>query len=156
MGLRAEVDIRGLDELFDALGDAAESAIRPAAQAGAQVIYDAARRLAPVSERAHYFYGTAAAKAPKGQKKALAYGPYMPGNLRDAIYQVFSKDNSGNGRAQYHVSFNFKKVPYGFMVEYGTSKTPAYPFMRPTKGYYTTAQQAMESEVIKRINESSK
>lgn len=155
MKIGMEVDTRGLEELLDELGEKAGEAIRPAAQAGAQVLYDAAKRRAPVSEKAHLFYGTAARDAPPGQKKAKAYGPYQPGNLRDAIYQVYSKDNSADGRkAQYHVSFNFQKVPYGFMVEYGTSKAPAYPFIRPAMDLAPAAQDAMENEVLKRLDEA--
>lgn len=139
-----EVDTRGLEELLDELGEKAGEAIRPAAQAGAQVLYDAAKRRAPVSEKAHMFHGT-----------HKVYGPYQPGNLRDSIYQVYSKDNSADGRkAQYHVSFNFKKAPYGFMVEYGTSKAPAYPFIRPAMDLAPAAQDAMENEVLKRLDEA--
>lgn len=154
MSLDVEVDINSLDALFKRLGDAADAAVRPAAQAGAQIVYDFARRNAPVSERAHYFYGQASKDAPKGEKKAAAYGPYQPGNLRDAIYQVYSKDNSGPHRAQYQVSFNFQKVPYGFMVEYGTSKAPARPFMRPAKAKLPAAQEAIKGELVRRIKEA--
>ena len=59
------------------------AANRPAAQAGAQLIYDRAKQLAPVSDAPHMFHGTHA-----------VYGPYPPGTLRDSIYQAFSQDNS--------------------------------------------------------------
>lgn len=142
MKMDMELDTRGLEELLDSLGDAASEAVRPAAQAGAQVLYDAAKRRAPVSDRMHFFYGTHA-----------KYGPYKPGNLRDSIYQVYSRDNSHETKAQYHVSFNFKKAPYGFMVEYGTSKAPAHPFIRPAMDLAPVAQDAMRNEVLKRIDE---
>jgi len=93
-------------------------ATRPAAQAGAQIIYDRARMLVPVSTQAHKFYGT-----------NKVYGPYSPGNLRDAIYQVFSKDNSYRDVSTYHISWNADKAPYGAMVEFGTSKAPAHSFI---------------------------
>lgn len=144
MKIGMEVDTRSLEELLDELGEKAGEAIRPAAQAGAQVLYDAAKRRAPVSDHLHYFHGTHG-----------IYGPYRPGNLRDSIYQVYSTDNSTDGRkAQYHVSFNFKKAPYGFMVEYGTSKAPAYPFIRPAMDLAPAAQDAMENEVLKRLDEA--
>lgn len=163
MKIGMEVDTRGLEELLDELGEKAGEAIRPAAQAGAQVLYDAARRRAPVSVKPHFFYGEAAAKAPKGQKHLHRYGPdgkgssipFRPGNLRDAIYQVYSTDNSAERlRAQYHVSFNFQKVPYGFMVEYGTSKAKPQSFMRNALDFSDAAQDAMENEVLKRLDEA--
>lgn len=125
------IDLSGLREMTEAHRAKITAATRPAAQAGAQVIYDEARRLAPVSDRSHYFYGTASRDAPKGQKKAKAYGPYAPGSLRDAIYQAFSKNNSTAHRAVYHVSWNQKKAPYAWMVELGTSRAAAHPFLRP-------------------------
>jgi HK97 gp10 family phage protein len=61
---------------------------------------------------------------------------FEPGSLRDSIYQAFSKDNSsefggGYRNATFHVAWNHRKVPYGHMVEFGTSRAPAHPFLRP-------------------------
>lgn len=98
-------------------------ATRPAAQAGIQVIYEHARINAPVSGKAHFFYGTSYKKT--GQK----YGPFPPGHLRDSIYQSFSQDNSSEFKATYHVAWNHQKAPYGFMVHNGTSRAPANPFL---------------------------
>lgn len=111
----------GLDKITQAAGDH----VRAAAQAGAQVLYTEARGRAPVSEGAHFFYGTSFKKT--GQRYLFA-----PGTLRDSIYQVYSVDNSSEGqRATYHVAWNHQKAPYGFMVEFGTSRAPAHPFLRP-------------------------
>lgn len=105
-------------------------AVRPAAQAGADELYYEARMRCPVSEKAHYFYGT------ESKKTGVRY-LFQPGNLRDSIYQVFSKDNSiqnaGNGydKATYHIAWNHQKAPYGFMVEFGTSTAAPHPFIRP-------------------------
>lgn len=114
---------------LDALLDATQKAIRPAAQAGAEELYFEARLRCPVSDGAHVFYG-------KNSKKTGVVYRFSPGNLRDSIYQVFSKDNSaeqgaGYGRVTYHVAWNHQKAPYGFMVEFGTSRAPAHPFLRP-------------------------
>lgn len=92
-GFTLRVDAGGLDLIMDQLADDAEAAARPAAQAGAQVLYEEARRLAGANRRT--------------------------GNLQAAVYQVFSKDNSGHGRATYHVSWNVKKAPHGHLVEFG-------------------------------------
>ena len=109
---------------LDALADEAEAAVRPAAQAGAQVLYDEAKVRVPVGIKGHYFHGKQFKKT--GQKYY-----FSAGSLRAAIYQVYSKDNSGNGRATYHVSWNSAKAPYGHMVESGTSRAPARAFLRP-------------------------
>lgn len=95
------------------------AAARPAAQAAAQVIYEAARINAPVGEKEHYFYG-------RGKQK---YGPFKPGSLRDAIYQVYSQKNSSETKATYHVSVNRKEAPYAAMVEFGTSRAAAHSYL---------------------------
>lgn len=99
---------------------AQENIVRPGVQAAAEVFYVEAKLRAPVSEAPHMFHGT-----------NQIYGPFSPGNLRDAIYQVYSKDRSQPGAPVYHISWNHQKAPYGFMVEFGTSKQPAHPFIRP-------------------------
>ena len=101
------------------LGAAALDAVRPAAQAGAQVLYDEVKVRVPVSTKGHWFYGT--------NKKYW----FEAGSLRNAIYQVFSQDNSAGPKVTYHVAWNHRKVPYGFMVEFGTATARARPFLRP-------------------------
>lgn len=117
--LSIDFDSSGLNGALDKITAAAKNAIRPAAQAGAAVLYAEAKFRAPVSEHAHYFYGT--------NDKYL----FPAGTLRDSIYQAFSKDNSSGSLATYHIAWNHKKAPYGFMVEFGTSRAAAHPFLRP-------------------------
>lgn len=96
---------------------------RAGAQAMAQAVYEEAKVLAPVADKPH----------------ALGGGRYSkPGTLRDSIYQVYSKDNSGNGKMEYHVSWNRKKAPHGHLVEFGTSKKPASPFLHPAYSHVKT------------------
>lgn len=118
MGAKITVNVAKFKEQLKATADTLNQATRPAAQAGAQAIYDRALDLVPVSEAAHMFYGT-----------HQVYGPYKPGTLRDAIYQVFSEDNSYRDVSVYHISWNKDKAPYGYMVEFGTSKAPAHSFI---------------------------
>lgn len=87
-----EVDLSQLG--MDELADGAEAAARPAAQAGSQVLYDEVKRNVGALGR-------------------------KTGNLDASIYQVFSRDNSRAGVAQYHVSWNRKKAPHGHLVEFG-------------------------------------
>lgn len=118
MGMAIRMNTTKFKEQLRAEVDKLHAATRPAAQAGAQIIYDRARVNAPVSNDSHFFYI-------RGKK----YGPYPSGTLRDSIYQVFSKDNSYKDRSTYHISFNKDKAPYGFIVHNGTSKTAAHPFI---------------------------
>jgi hypothetical protein len=83
---------------LDALGEAATKAARPAAQAGAQVLYDEVNiNVAKINR--------------------------VTGNLASSIYQVYSKDNSDEKRATYHVSWNARKAPHGHLVEFGHIQT---------------------------------
>lgn len=98
------------------------AATHPAAQAGAQVIYDQARLNAPVSNKGHWFHGTQ--YKINGQKYW-----FDAGTLKRSIYQVFSRDHSTVSRSTFHISWNYIKCPYGFMVEFGTSRAPAHSFI---------------------------
>jgi hypothetical protein len=88
------VDMAGLDRMLEEMGADAEAAARPAAQAASQVLYDEVKR-------------------------NVAAIPRKTGNLERSIYQVYSQDNSGEGHATYHVSWNMRKAPHGHLVEFG-------------------------------------
>lgn len=130
--LKIDLDLKKITQKLDGLAKASQEAVRPAAQAGAQVFYDRARAEAPISEKAHIFNI-------EGRK----YGPFKPGNLRDSIYQVFSKKNSADGKATYHVSFNHTKAPYGFMVLRGVPQVPANDFIG--RAYDATHKEAAQA-----------
>lgn len=88
-------DTAGLDDFLDALGEAADQAVRPAAQAGAQVLYEAV-------------------------KVNVSSIGSVTGNLGRAVYQAFSPEHSIDGvQAQYHVSWNARKAPHGHLLERG-------------------------------------
>ncbi|BCX51657.1 hypothetical protein CTYAZ2_12390 [Comamonas testosteroni] len=111
--LIAAVDLSGLESLFDDLGDAAEEAARPAAQAAAQVFYDTA-------------------------KINVARIKKLSGNLYKAIYQAFSPENSGQGIAEYHISWNAKTAPHGHLLENGFWQR--YQVVMTRKGWVTLAR----------------
>lgn len=92
--LTLKIDMAGFTGLIDELAENAKDAIRPAAQAAAQVIYDEV-------------------KANVSQIKQNT------GNLNSSIYQVYSKMLSGPHNAVYHVSYNSKTAPYAGLLEYG-------------------------------------
>lgn len=84
------------------VGVATHAAVRPAAQAGAQVYYDEVERRVPVDS----------------------------GELKNALYQAYA-DESTPQRAVYRISWNKKKAFHGHFIENGTSKMAAQPFLRP-------------------------
>jgi HK97 gp10 family phage protein len=135
-------DLAGFRQSLRKTQEQMAEATRPAAQAGAQVIYEAAKADAPVFKgKEHYFYI-------RGKK----YGPFAPGNLRDSVYQVFSKDNSGPYKATYHISWNYRKAPYGFMVHNGTSRSPAHPFVaRAIHDHGDEALRAMRTKFVEEM-----
>lgn len=143
MGMRVRMDVARFKEQLQATADKLHAATRPAAQAGAQIIYERARINAPVSAAPHYFHI-------RGKK----YGPYAPGNLRDSIYQVFSKDKSYKDVSTYHIAWNHQKAPYGAMVELGTSKKPAHSFIG--KSVVETRAQVREAIKQRFIDEVNK
>lgn len=91
---RIGADLSGLDTLFDQLGERAEQAARPAAQAAAQVLYDEVKRNVQAIRR-------------------------KTGLLEASIYQKFSPEKSTNGKATYHISWNAKTAPHAHLVENG-------------------------------------
>lgn len=140
-----KIDLRGFKAAMENERQRVHEAARPAAQAAAQVIYDAARSKVPVSGKGHWFYGTSYKTT--GQKYW-----FDAGALRDSIYQVYSKDKSSDSKATYHVSWNQKKAPYAWMVELGTSRAPAHPFMGPAiNDNRAAAGEAMRAEFLRRV-----
>jgi len=89
------VDLDGLDSLLADLGGEVDAAVRPVAQAAAQVLYERV----------------------KINVRALGRST---GNLERSIYQAFSPEKSVEGqRAEYHVSWNHRTAPHGHLVEWG-------------------------------------
>jgi len=142
MGMKVSLNVAAFKEQLRATVDELHKATRPAAQAGAQIIYDRAKLLAPVSDAPHMFHGT-----------HKIYGPYAPGNLRDSIYQVFSKDKSYKDVSTYHISWNKDDAPYGFMVELGTSRAPAHSFIgRAVVETRAQVREAIKARYIEEVN----
>jgi HK97 gp10 family phage protein len=131
-------DPSGLYVALDQLQAGVKEQVRPAAQAGAQVLYEEVLLRVPVSKSVRKYKGKT----------------YAPGGLKASIYQVFSQDNSADGRATYHVSWNYKKAPHGHLVEYGTSRAPAHPFLRPA--YDAKAKAALEATKARFEEETQK
>lgn len=126
--LSIKFDAKGLNAGLDQLAAGAEANVRPAAQAGAQVLYEEVLARVPVAKR---------------DRTTKSGRIIARGALKASIYQAFSEDNSGEGRATYHVSWNYRKAPHGHLVEFGTSRAPAHPFLRPS--YDARAGEAVQA-----------
>ena len=147
MSFNLSIDLSAFERDMEALAERAEKAARPAAQAGAQVIYERVK----------------ANVAALGRKT---------GNLDSAIYQAFSANNSGEGKATYHISWNATKAPHGHLVEWGYIKrwqsimingkwvtlknrplatpvqVPGKAFMRRAKDAIPMAEEAMRAKFL--------
>jgi hypothetical protein len=88
------VDMTSLNAMLHEMGDQAEAAVRPAAQAAAQVLYEEVKSNVDAIGR-------------------------KTGNLSNAVYQAYSDQRSGPGFATYAVSWNHSKAPHGGLVEFG-------------------------------------
>lgn len=145
MTITASIDLTAINAKLDKITAAAAAATRPAAQAGAQVLYEEVRQRA----------STAAGGTEKHSSPGNA--PFVQsGTLRDAIYQAYADDESGDARSVYRVSWNKRKAPHGGLLERGTSRMAARPFLRP--GYdaarqraLSTAQQVLAAQVRKEL-----
>lgn len=148
-----KVDTSAAERFLDELGDEAEAAARPAAQAAAQVLYD-----------------DVVNNVSRIRRKS--------GNLRRSIYQAYSRSESGDGFAVYHISWNASKAPHGHLVEYGhlqryevtfdpntqrftthkdrplpePKQVAARPFVRPAIAKFNQAMEAAKAELMRRFD----
>ena len=135
-------DIAAFNAMIDDMSAELDKGVRPAAQAGAQVFYDQVKMNVPINTRLrrHRFSGS--------KKGGKGVWEFNPGSLHDAIYQVFSKDNSGDKKSVYHIGWNRDKAPYGHMVEFGTVNNPPHPFLNPAWSRRADAEDAMIKKLM--------
>jgi hypothetical protein len=128
-----------------AFGEVVKSDVAMEGAAGmALVIYDEARMNVRVSSKAHFFHGR------QFRRNGIKY-LFQPGTLKAAIYRVYSPEKSGPAMKLYRVSWNHTKAPYGAMVEFGTSRTPAMPFIRPSLSRLSDAIEAGRERMAKKL-----
>lgn len=145
------VDVSELNALIVAMEEDVERAVRPAAQAGAEVLY----------------------RAVLGNVHRLGT---VTGNLAASIYQAYVKKESGQGQATYDISWNHRKAPHGHLLEDGfiqkykvylgkdgrwyTNKKaplptpvqrPAKAFVRSAAAYLPAAEAAMEAKFFELV-----
>lgn len=124
--------LRALDNI------ASESVLRQAAVAGARVIFDEVKLRAPVGDATYERKG----------------GTHVPGTLRNSILIAYDKEVSVEGKlASYIVTWS-KEAFYGRFIEFGTSKMPAQPFLRPAyEAKKTAAAQAVDGVIQTKVAE---
>ena len=94
MTMTFTLDTSALNRVLAGVDGQIKDAVRPAAQAAAQVIYDRA-------------------------KANVTKIRVNTGNLSSAIYQAFKTNTSTDSRAAYDISWNPKKAPHAGLVEHG-------------------------------------
>jgi HK97 gp10 family phage protein len=98
------------------------------------------------------FSGVAAmAKVTYDEVRANAAKNKKTGLLQSAIYRVYSPEKSTDDQKTYRVSWNKKKAPHGHLIEWGTSRAPAFPFVRPAFDHIQAAIDAGRARMAQRL-----
>ena len=151
MTVTIRLDTKSLDDVLRQLEDDVTEAVRPAAQAAAQVLYNAVKTNVGALGR-------------------------KTGNLDRSIYQVYSKTKSNAEVASYEIGWNRRIAPHGQLVEFGhiqkyaavytkegkwitlknrplatPKQVAARPFIRPAQSRFPQALEAARAELLKRI-----
>lgn len=87
------------------------------------------------------------------EAKAQAAKHIKTGELYNAIYRVLAEGLSTPERVVYQISWNHTKAPHGEMLEFGTSRAPAYPFIRPAFAFAQDALEAGKARMAERLHE---
>lgn len=83
-------------------------------------------------------------------KEMQINAPVRTGLLRSAIYQFYNERKSIDGLHLYSIGVNMRKAPHWHLLEYGTIRMAAKPFIAPT--YDAKITLAMEA-ALKRLGE---
>ena len=128
--------------------DIQDRVVMAGAAAMAKVMYEEAQANCPVSAEAHYFYGS-------NFKSTGARYLFSPGNLKKSIYRAYSPEKSTQTSKTYRISWNHSDAPYGYMVEFGTSRAPAHPFLRPAFSKVQSAIAAGKARMAQKLAEGA-
>lgn len=106
-----------------------------------------------VQERVIIAGTAAAAKVLYDEARQQAEKHKKTGLLQSAIYRVYSKEKSDATHKTYRLSWNKAKAPHGHLIEFGTSRLPAYPFIRPAFDRIVEAIEKGKERMAERIKE---
>ena len=73
------------------------------------------------------------------------------GTLNKSVYRAYSPEKSDDETKTYHVSFNKRKAPHGLLLERGTSKMLARPFIRPALSRLKAAIEAGKTRMAEKL-----
>ena len=136
--IEAHVDFGDIFARLDAYADTVKGEVIISGTAAmAKVIYDEVKLRAPVAAKAH-----------KIKDRVV-----QPGALRDAVYRVYAKEISTNTRKSYEIGWNRRKAPHGHLLEFGTVKMAARPFLRPSMAMAETAIEAGKQRMLEKLKE---
>ena len=120
------------------------------------IVGDLARFEHKVKETVLFAGVAAMAKAQYDQVKAKAEAHKKTGLLSSAIYRVYSPEKSTDSVKTYRISWNKSKAPHGHLIEFGTSRAPAYPFVRPAFDHIQAAikigQERMKQQLASGVS----
>lgn len=77
------------------------------------------------------------------------------GNLERSIYRAFSPERSTAESKVYRISWNKRTAPHGHLVEFGTARAPAHPFLRPALDHMEQAIKEGRARMAARLKEES-
>lgn len=124
---------------------------RQALRPGARIILQEIRATAPVGTRRHAYYSPAKKNTKAGNGKGKKLREFRPGNLK----RSFAILNLRKSRDLFVGPRTGKKSPfdgyYAHLVEFGTSKMAAQPFIRPAVAARREAAQRANVEMALRI-----
>ncbi len=79
--------------------------------------------------------------------------PVKTGLLKSHIYRAYSPERSTDESKTYRISWNKRLAPHGHLIEFGTSRAPAYPFMRPAFDRVGEAIKAGQERMAQKLDE---
>jgi HK97 gp10 family phage protein len=87
------------------------------------------------------------------QARRYALPHVKTGALYNSLYQVYAEDLSDENKQVYRVSWNRTKAPHGHLIEFGTSRAAAYPFIRPAFDHVKEAIEVGKARMRDKMRE---
>jgi len=82
--------------------------------------------------------------------EARALVPVRTGLLRSAIFASQGKPEKWPKGPSVIVGVNAKKAPHGHLIEFGTARAPAHPFLRPAVRAVRPMTARIMAEIVQR------
>ncbi len=89
--------------------------------------------------------------AMKLRNQARANAPAKTGKLKESIFAARGDENKPNAL----VGVNYKIAPHAHLVEYGTVRAPAHPFLRPAVSQTVPEMRTIIETGLRRIIEDA-